>query len=269
MADFIKIAKAAEEALEHSPQAKQLAVKMLEETGILGQAVKFVTKEFEHLAGSVETKKFLSTIKHTFENEIPFQSQHVKGSFAKCVTLDARKFQTIENATGITELRKLQATGSGLGSDVLKHGPAPANLIELNPNLAEKGIPNWYHGNDDWLFYQANKTFPNRVILNDAGKLHAIEYDQEVMAVSGPFKGFTGQRFEITELEDGAKLARMRFPGGRNISGHYDDYEYLSGTPSIKCRNWNALEQKFKTPDELLPEDIIGHENQFVRKYWD
>ncbi|MBX9880116.1 MAG: hypothetical protein K2Y22_16780 [Candidatus Obscuribacterales bacterium] len=259
--------KLAEELIEHNPALAKAGAKMLEESGILGGALKLVTKEAEKLAGNVEVRKVLSTITHIFENEIPFESHFVKGNFAKSITVCPRKFYTIENPSGITQLKNLSSGGSGMGMEVLKHKAAPHALVEQYPHLAEKGVPNWFEGSDDWLYYQANKNFPTKVVLNDAGKLHAIEYQDEVMAIAGPFKGLTGKRFEISELTDGTKMSKMHFLGGRHLNGHHDEYEYLSGTSKIQCRDFAGAGKRLDV-NEKIPEDIQGFEHWVARDYW-
>lgn len=259
MVDFIKIAKTAEEAVEHSPQAKQLAARMLEESGILGGVMKLVTKEFEHLAGAVETKGVFPRITQTFENKIPWQSDFVKGLDAKTISLCGKGMQTIENPVGISQVKDLATTGNALGFDVLKLGPAPQFVLDHGYALtAAKGVPNWLHGCDDWLFYQANHELPTKVVLDDIGRLHAIEYVDEVKALVGPFKGLSGKRFEINYTAEGLKSAKLKTIGGR-IDGRYDEYEYIFGTPHMKCRNYDAAAKKYVVKrDDLVPEDIQG-----------
>lgn len=267
MADIGKIVKAAEELVEHSPAAKQLGEKLLEESGILGGAVKLVTKEFEHLAGEITKKGLGSNVTHTFEHEIAWKSLFVKGVDAKSVTVCAKNYQVIENPVGITQIKNLNSAGNGLGSEVLKNVPAPAHLVEKFPTLAEHGVPNWVHGNDDWLFYQANKNFPTKVILDDAGKLHAIEYPEEVKVLAGPFKGLAGTRMELGQTAEGARRAKLYFQGGRHLDWQHDEYEYVAGSHTVMCRDF-AGPGKMKDVNEIIPEDIQGFEHWFMREFW-
>lgn len=263
MADLIKIAKvaekAAEELLEHSPAAKQLGAKLLEESGIMGGALKFVTHEFSKLAGAIETKGIFPNITHTFEREIRWKSAFVEGADAKSVSLCAKNFQTIENPVAITFVKDLRSMGDGLGTDVLKLGPAPQFLREKGfVETAARGVPNWLHGSDDWLFYQAHTEVPRKVVLDDFGRLHAIEYLDEVKALAGPFKGLSGTRFEIHRGADGLKSAKLKSLGGR-FNRFHDEYEYEFGQPFLKASNFDGPGKPFLLKrDDLLPEDILG-----------
>lgn len=262
MPDFIKIAKvaekAAEEVLEHNPAAQKMGLKLLEESGILGNAIKLVTKEFEHLAGAIETKGVFPRITQTFEKPIKWQSDFVCGLGAKSVSVCGKGMQTIENPTGIMQVKNLIATGNDLGYDVLKLGKAPQFIHDEGYALtAAKGVPNWVHGSDDWLFYQANHELPHKVVLDDIGRLHAIEYAEEVKALAGPFKGLSGTRFEIKYTADGLKTAKMKYQGGR-VNGQYDQYEYTFGTTKVKASNYNPASKGYEFKHESTPEDISG-----------
>jgi|GEM_PF-4026924 len=263
MPDFIKIAKvaekAAEELIEHNPAAQKMGLKLLEESGILGNAIKLVTKEFQHLAGAIETKGVFPRITQTFEKKIPWQSDFVKGLDAKTISMCGKGMQTIENPAGISQVKNLTATGNELGFDVLKLGPAPKFVHEQGFAMtAAKGVPNWVHGSDDWLFYQANHELPTKVVLDDIGRLHAIEYLDEVKALAGPFKGLSGTRFEINYTANGLKTAKMNYKGGR-AAGYYDQYEYAFGTTKLKCSNFNPASKSYELKNhDLAPEDISG-----------
>ncbi len=260
MADLFKLAKVAEKAgeelIEHNPA---LAAKLLEETGAFGGAIKFVTHEFSKLAGAIETKGIFPNITHTFEREIRWKSAFVEGADAKSVSLCAKNFQTIENPFGITFVKDLRSTGGDFGADVLKLGPAPQFLREKGfVETAARGVPNWLHGSDDWIFHQAHQEFPSKVVLDDFGRLHAIEYLDEVKALAGPFKGLSGTRFEINHAADGLKSAKLKSLGGR-FHGLYDEYEYEFGQPYLKTYNFDGPYKPYALKRyDMLPEDIKG-----------
>lgn len=181
----------------------------------------------------------------------------------------AKNYQVIENPIGLTQIKCLKSPGSGLGTEVLKHEPGPAHLVEAYPNLAEKGVPNWVHGNEDWVFYQANKNFPTKVILDDAGKLHTIEYPEEVRVLAGPFKGLAGTRMEVGMTETGAKKAKLYFRGGRHLDWQHDEYEYVAGSKNITCRNFDGPNKPMKDiKREMIPEDFQGFTHWFMREFW-
>ncbi len=279
--DLIKAVKACEkvgeELIEHNPAVKAGALKLFEESGFLATVMKRATKDFEHLAGKVNIlHNDAPQMAHIFEKEIPFQSAFVKGRDVRVVTVCPKGFQNLWSETGINQLSKVHAEGNAMGFDVVKQLPAPESFKKLYPYMAERKLPNWVQGSDDWIYYQANRHAPTNVILDDMGRLHAIEYRStalqgrldDVMIHAGPFKGLAGSRIQIDYLPNGSKVTKLQFPGGRFLDGQCDEYEYIAGTHQVIGREFSPTLGKMVDRKDFLPEDITGHVHKFMKSYW-
>lgn len=279
--DFIKAAKVGEkigeELIEHNPALRSGALKLFEETGFLATVMKRATKEFEHLAGKINIlTNEAPQMAHIFEQEIPFKSAFVAGRDVKVITVSPKGFQNIWNEAGVTQLSKVHAEGNAMGFDVVKTLPAPESFKKLYPHLAERQVPNWVHGSDDWIYYQANRHAPTNVILDEMGRLHALEYRNptlqgsldDVLIHAGPFKGLAGSRIQMNYLPDGSRVTKLQFPGGRFLDGQCDEYEYIANTHQIIGREFSPTLGRMMDRKEFLPEDLIGHVHDFMRSYW-